>query len=439
MVRPALQVRSGVGKGVLTLSGDLLARIASAAGTPVYVYSADAIRSQHAALTDALGPVPHRIHYSVKANSTHGILALVRSLGMGADIVSVGELARVLRAGFAAARIVFSGVGKTPAELAAAIDAGVGLINLESEAEFDTVAAIARDRGSRHVSVGIRANPDVTTDTHPYTQTGKAGMKFGVPLDQVVRLAVRIHQTPGTRLVSVGMHIGSQIVDPAPYRAGAARLGELVAQLRQAGVETLASVDVGGGLGIDYGCEPGIEAGAFASAVAPLARETGLPLLIEPGRFLVGNAGVLLTRVLYHKRSGGREFLITDAGMNDFMRPSLYRAHHEIVVIGEAPGTAETAETAESAPGSLVDVVGPNCESGDFLGLERSLPGAGPGALLAVLGAGAYGFGMSSHYNSRPRGPEVLVDGSRFAVIRVRETADDLTRGEVPAPEWIPV
>lgn len=416
-------------------------RIAAQAGTPVFVYSADAIRSQHAALTGALAAVPHRIHYSVKANSSLGVLDVVRRLGMGADIVSAGELARALRAGFAPEHMVFSGVGKTPAELATAVDARIGLINLESEAEFATLAAIARDRGRRDVAVGIRVNPDVTTDTHPYTQTGKAGMKFGVPLDQVIPLAQRVKESAQARLVSVGMHIGSQITDSAPYRSGAEKLSGLVAQLRRAGIGSLVSVDVGGGLGIEYGCEPGLEAAAFANAVAPLAQQTGLLLLIEPGRFLVGNAGVLLTRVLYQKRSGGREFVVTDAGMNDFMRPSLYRAYHEIQVVAEAPlDFARPRSTPlagrEGGAEGLVDIVGPNCESGDYLGLERALPGAVPGALLAVLGAGAYGFGMSSHYNSRPRAAEVLVDGRRFAVIRARETVDDLTRGETATPEW---
>lgn len=397
-------------------------------GTPVYVYDADAIRRQYAALSAALSGVPHRIHYSVKANANLAVLSLLRGLGAGADIVSAGELARVLAAGFRGPDIVFSGVGKSERELAAALGAGVGLINLESEGEFEVLARLARGRAAP-VAVGIRVNPDVTTETHPYTQTGRAGMKFGVPLDLVIPLARRIVAERGVMLASVAMHIGSQIADAAPYREGAARLAELVAQLREAGIRSLASVDVGGGLGISYGCEEGLDLARFAEAVAPLAEGTGLPLLVEPGRFLVGNAGYLLTRVLYRKRSGGRQFVVTDAGMNDLLRPSLYQAYHEIRVL-------DGTDTASPANPTVVDVVGPNCESGDFLALDRSLPATRPGSLLAVLGAGAYGFGMSFQYNSRPRAPEVLVDGGRFAVVRERETVDDLMRGERPDPEW---
>lgn len=406
----------------------LLIHVAAAVGTPVYVYDAEKIRSQYASLRAALAGVPHRLHYSVKANANLAVLGLLRGLGSGADIVSGGELARALKAGFQGRDLVFSGVGKTQQELRAALDAGVGLINLESHGEFEVLQRLAGGRAAP-VPVGIRINPDVTTETHPYTQTGRAGMKFGVPLDQVVPLARCVAAERDLVLTSVGMHIGSQIGDAAPYRAGAERLADVVAELRAAGINTLTSVDVGGGLAIDYGRGEGLDPSEFAAAVAPLARATGLPLLIEPGRFLVGNAGYLLTRVLYHKRSGGREFLITDAGMNDLLRPSLYQAYHEIVVLAvEAEGS--------SAPSALVDIVGPNCESGDFLALDRCLDGARPGALLAVLGAGAYGFGMSFQYNSRPRAAEVLVDGRRYAVIREREGTDDLMRGETAAPVW---
>lgn len=407
----------------------LLIRVAAQVGTPVYVYDAEKIRGQYAALRDALAGVPHRVHYSVKANANLAVLHLLRGLGAGADIVSGGELARVLRAGFQGPDLVFSGVGKSERELEAALEAGVGLINLESQGEFEVLRRLARGRAAA-VPVGIRINPDVTTETpHPYTQTGRAGMKFGVPLDQVVPLARCVAAERELKLVSVGMHIGSQIVDGKPYQAGAERLARVVAELRESGIN-LTSVDVGGGLGISYGRGGGMDPAVFAAAVAPLARATGLPLLIEPGRFLVGDAGYLLTRVLYHKRSGGREFLITDAGMNDLLRPSLYQAYHEIAVLC---GAGEAGGAAEGAP---VDVVGPNCESGDFLALDRRLDGAGPGALLAVLGAGAYGFGMSFQYNSRPRAAEVLVDGRRFAVVREREGTDDLMRGETATPVW---
>lgn len=420
-----------MGQGLLSLSPTLLARVAAGVGTPVYVYDAEHVRRQFRLLQAALGTLPHRIHYSVKANANLAVLSLVRHLGAAADIVSGGELARALRAGFAPADIVFSGVGKSEPELEAALDAGVGLINLESAGELAIVRRLARGRGSP-VAVGIRVNPDVAAETpHPYTQTGRSGMKFGVPIDQVLPLARNVAAEHDVVLRSVGMHIGSQIAAAEPYAAGAARLAELVAQLRESGMATLTSVDVGGGLAIPYGGEPGLDPAAFVAAITPLARRTGLPLLIEPGRFLVGNAGCLLTRVLYRKRSGSREFAVTDAGMNDLMRPSLYHAWHDIVVV-EAAG-----EAREAGGVGVVDVVGPNCESGDFLGVDRDLPGAGPGALLAVLGAGAYGFGMSSHYNSRPRAAEVLVDDERFAVVRRREVAEDLMRGETTTLDWM--
>jgi diaminopimelate decarboxylase len=275
--------------------------------------------------------------------------------------------------------------------------------------------------------VGIRVNPDVTATTHPYTQTGGKGMKFGVPLDEAVAVARGIRDTPGLVLAGVGMHIGSQIGSPDPYAAGAAKLATLVGEIRAAGIDTLAGIDVGGGLGIAYtSAEQALDPFAFARALVPLHQRTGLPLLIEPGRFFVGNAGVLLTRVLYRKTSGGRTILVADAAMSDLLRPSLYRAHHPVWAPGHAPGTPE----------EVVDLVGPVCESGDFLALDRTLPRVEPGAVLAVGGAGAYGFTMSSQYNSRPRAAEVLTDGGRWAVTRTRETVDDLMRGETADPVW---
>lgn len=403
----------------------VLSRIAARVGTPVYVYDVAAVRARYAALDGALAGIPHHIHYSVKANSNLGLLSVLRALGMGADIVSGGELARVLRAGFAPRDVIFSGAGKTRGEIEAALAAGVGLINLESAGELDLIAWVARERGLT-ASVGIRVNPDVTANTHPYTQTGERGMKFGIPLDEVVGVAKAVLKERALTLRCVGMHIGSQIADPSPYSQGARKLKALVGELRSAGVDTLEFVDVGGGLGISYSGEPALAPEAFAAAVGPLASATGLTLLTEPGRFLVGNAGQLLTRVLYHKHTGGREIVVVDAGMNDLLRPALYGAHHEIRVV----------EPVSGGPEGQVDIVGPLCESGDFLGLKRTLKGAAPGALLAVEGAGAYGFSMSSHYNSRPRAAEVLMDGDRFAVTRVRETIEDLMRGETATAEW---
>ena len=415
-----------MGESLLTDRPALLREIAREVGTPAYVYDAAAIRRHFRALDAALQHVPHRIYYSVKANGNLAVLGLMRSLGAGADIVSVGELARALRAGFDPGEVVFSGVGKTVAELERALDAGVGVINVESGAELELLEGIARGRPAP-ARVGIRVNPDVPTATHPYTQTGGKDRKFGVPFGEVTALVRWILDHPSLQLVGVGMHIGSQIADAGPYRAGAERLAELVAELRAQGVTTLQHVDVGGGIGIRYINEDALSAEAFAAAVAPLAEVTGLPLAVEPGRFVTGNAGILLARCLYRKQAGEKDFAIVDAGMNDLLRPSLYGAGHDVRVVPEAEDREPAAEPDPDRP---VDVVGPVCESGDFLALARELPGAVPGALLAVLGAGAYGFTMSSTYNSRPRAAEVMVDGERWSVIRERESVEDLMRGE---------
>jgi diaminopimelate decarboxylase len=410
------------------MNDGLLAAVAASTGTPAYVYDAAAIRGRYAELETALrARMTCHIHYSMKANSSRAVLRLIRSLGAGVDIVSGGELGRALAAGFAPGQIVFSGVGKTPAEIAAALRAGVGLINVESSAEVEVIGCVAQQVGA-HARVGIRVNPDVTADTHPYTQTGEKGVKFGVPIDEVREVAERVHALPRLTLASIGMHVGSQIVSGAPYRAGVAKLEALVRELRAAGITSLTTADVGGGLGIAY--TPGdaaLDAVAFAEAVAPLHRATGLDVLVEPGRYLVGNAGILLTRVLYRKHSGGRTIVIVDAGMNDLMRPSLYQAVHPIHVVGLEEDTVLEA----------ADVVGPICETGDFLALGRRLPPVEPGSLLAVGGAGAYGFTMSSQYNSRPRPCEVMVDGDRWGVIRERESPDDLVRGEHDTPRWL--
>jgi len=420
--------RGNLGQGVLTVDRALLTRIADTVATPTYVYDAGTIRSQWNELTAALRRFPHEIYYSVKANSNRAVLRILRDLGAGADIVSGGELVRVLDAGFAPGRIVFSGVGKRRAELEQAVDAKVGLINLESFGEFEVLRDVIQ-RSESAVQVGIRVNPDVTTDTHPYTQTGEGGMKFGVPLDRVGELATMISRTPNVTLTCIGMHIGSQVADPSSYREAAWRLSTVVQTLRGDGVNSLTAVDVGGGLAVQYTDEPALDPIAFARAIGPLHEETGLRILVEPGRFLVGNAGVLLVRILYRKVSGGRTFLIVDGGMNDFARPSYYGARHDIVVID--PGA-----NPESLNGDC-DVVGPVCETGDFLGLSASITDVGVEGVLAVCGAGAYGFVMSSNYNSRTRAAEVVVDGGRFAVVREREDWEDLWRREVAEPQWI--
>ena len=425
LVRQDGDERGRVGQGVLSVEGLELRALAEAVGTPVYVYSTAHVRAQYAALDAALAPVPHRIHYSVKANGNLAILALLKSLGAGVDIVSSGELFRARAVGFAGSDVVFSGVGKTREEMRAALAAGVGLLNVESEEELDTLAEVARAEG-RTAPIGIRVNPEVTVDTHPYTATGSKGKKFGVPHDEVEALALRAARTQGLRLRGIAMHVGSQIVDVAPFAAGLERLLDIVRRLRAGGVTTLEVLDIGGGLGIRYReSDRPLDVAAYAAAVVPQVRSSGLFLAVEPGRFLVGNAGVLLTRVLYRKKSGGRLIAVIDAGMTDLIRPSHYQAWHEIVVDG-----------AEGRPHVCTDVVGPICESGDFFALDRDLPALEQGDLLVVRGTGAYGFVMTSTYNARPRPPEVLVDGDRFAVVRDRELPDAMLAGEHAAPEW---
>jgi len=425
VVREAQRRRGVVGAGVLGFDPALLRGIAERVGTPVYVYSANLIRAQYHALSDALQAVPHRICYSVKANGNIGVLKVLKQLGAGADIVSVGELRRALAAGFDAASIVFSGVGKTTPELEEALRTGVGFLNIESPAELDVVIATARQLKKR-ASLGIRVNPDVATETHPYTKTGEKTAKFGVPYDEVVPVAQRIAAEPLFVLRGLAMHIGSQITNVEPYRRGTIKLLELVTVLRACGITTIEAIDVGGGLGVRYHNERAPSPKAFADAVAPPIRQAGLALLCEPGRYLVANAGVLLTRVLYRKHAGGKDFVVVDAGMTDFVRPSHYNAHHEIVPLKDGRGVG--------GPEEKVNIVGPICESGDFLALDRRLPPVEPGEYLAVLGTGAYGFVMSSTYNQRPRPPEALVEGDRYYVARQRETLDDLLRGEILEP-----
>jgi diaminopimelate decarboxylase len=398
----------------LYLGGVALTTIAEQVGTPVYVYNAEAIRERYRSLDTALAGVPHRICYAVKANSTLAVLRILRDLGAGADIVSAGEMSRALAAGFAPERIVFSGVGKAAAELRQAVRARLGHLNVESVEELHRLGAIAEEERI-DVAVGIRVNPDVTTDTHPYISTGKSGIKFGVPVDQVMGAAAFIAGHPRLRLTTLAMHLGSQLSDTEPFRQGIGHLLELAERLRATGAHAIRVVDIGGGMGIRYADELPMDPATFAEAVVPLLAPTGYTAYLEPGRFLVGSAGVLLTEVLYRKHSGGKEFVVVDAGMNDLVRPSHYQAYHEIVEL-----------EASERPTVRVDVVGPVCETGDFLALGRTLPDVAAGERLAVLGAGAYGFVMASNYNSRPRPAEVVVDGERWWVARPRETVEGL-------------
>ncbi|MEO8633955.1 MAG: diaminopimelate decarboxylase [Gemmatimonadales bacterium] len=424
--RSALFADAGLERRELSLyfGGVRLTEIARAVGTPAYVYNAGVIRAQYRRLDEALAAVPHRICFAVKANSNLAVLRVFRDLGAGADIVSGGEMQRALAAGYPADRIVFSGVGKSPAELEAALAAGVGHIHLESADELEKLGAIANRTGGS-VAVGIRVNPDVTADTHPYIATGQGGIKFGVPFDQVLDLAQAVHRHGRLRLDSIAMHLGSQILDPSPYAQGVTKLSGLVQRIRDAGIDTLKNLDIGGGLGIRYKDEIPLDPIRFVETILPIAKATGLTVVMEPGRFLVGSAGLMLTTTLSRKHSGGKELVLVDAGMNDLVRPSHYMAYHDIVEL-EAAGRAEAA----------VDVVGPVCETGDFLARDRMLPGLAPGEALAVLGAGAYGFVMASTYNGRPRPAEVLVDGDRWAVVRRRETVESLFAGETAEPKW---
>jgi diaminopimelate decarboxylase len=420
---PVLQ-DAGLETGVLGLrmSGVPLASIADAVGTPTYVYSADVIRRRYQALDEALAALPHRICFAVKANSTLAVLGVLRGCGAGADLVSGGELKRALAAGFPREHIVFSGVGKSRAELRQAVAARIGHVNVESLEELAALAEVAAEAGEE-VRVGIRVNPDVTAETHPYISTGQGGIKFGVPVDQVLPAVTLIKKHHRLKLTTLAMHIGSQITAPEPYAQGVARLLQLVAEVRAAGIRDLEAVDIGGGIGIRYGDEPGMDLGRFAGAVTTALRPLGLTVYLEPGRYLVGPAGVLLTEVLYRKHSGGKDFVIVDAAMNDLLRPSLYRAWHGIVEL-----------QPRGRPVRPVDVVGPICETGDFLALGRPLPGVEPGERLAILGAGAYGFVMSSNYNTRGRAAEVLISEGNWAVVRPREQVDELFKTEAVDP-----
>ncbi|HEU4749001.1 MAG TPA: diaminopimelate decarboxylase [Gemmatimonadaceae bacterium] len=408
----------------LRCEGVRLAVIAAEVGTPAYVYSSAAVREQYATLRDAVGGIDARLHYSVKANSSIALLGLLRELGAGLDIVSGGELFRALKAGFSGGDIVFSGVGKTEREMEEALRAEVLLFNVESEEELRVLDQVAESLGLE-ARVALRVNPEVLVDTpHPYTRTGEKGMKFGIPFDEALSVGKIAAALPNVRLLGLDMHVGSQISQFAPYEVGLQRLLHLRREIERETSVKLEYLDIGGGLAVTYDAERTVDVAHFGEVISALVGGSGLRIILEPGRFLVGNAGVLLTRVLYRKRSGGKEFIITDAGMTDLLRPSHYNAFHRIEAVNPTGRT------------TVADVVGPVCESGDFLALDRQIDDAQPGHLLAVKSTGAYGFVMASNYNSRPRPVEVLVDGDRFGVITRRETYDDLVRNEHFQPEW---
>jgi len=396
-----------------------LAKLAAEVGTPCYVYSSAGILGRYQAYDRAFGAAPHLVCYAVKANSNLSLLRLLAEHGAGFDIVSGGELFRVLRAGGDPGKVVFSGVGKTAAEIEYALGQGIGCFNCESETELALIDAVASRMG-KLATVALRVNPDVDAATHPYISTGLKDHKFGIDIEEAGHVYSRARGLKHLRLEGVSCHIGSQLLDTAPMLEAVGKVIALIERLRADGIP-IRHLDAGGGLGVPY--KPENEMPSIANYVAELAHlaaSHNLETRIEPGRSIVGSAGLLLTRVLYRKKTERKEFIVVDAGMNDLMRPALYQAHHEIVPLRKlAPLGTVTA-----------DIVGPVCESGDFLARGRAIQNVLPGDLLAVCTAGAYGFVLASNYNSRPRPAEVMIEGSSWRTVRKRETLEDLVRGE---------
>ena len=403
-----------------------LAAIADAVGTPVYVYSTAAIVANYRAYASAFKDLPVSIFYAVKANSNIAVIATLAREGAGADVVSAGELDRALAAGVPAGRIVFSGVGKTASELARALDAGVYQINVESEAELEALSAIASAKGVT-APVAFRLNPDVDARTHAKITTGKSENKFGIAWDQAPQVFARARELPGIDAHGIAVHIGSQLLDVAPYREAYTKLAALAADLRQAG-HVISRLDLGGGLGVAYQEDATApDPAVLAAVVRDLAGRFDARLMLEPGRSLIGSAGVLLTRVVYVKKGASRTFVIVDAAMNDLLRPALYDAYHSIKPVLKPKAGSAVAE---------VDVVGPVCETGDTFAVRRPIAPLAEGDLVAIGTAGAYGAAMASTYNARPLVPEVLVDGDRFAVVRDRVNVKQMMDWE-HMPDWL--
>ena len=412
--------------GALFCEDVALSAIAAQVGTPCYVYSHATLERHFTVFDQAFSAVPHLVCYSVKASSNIALLRLFANLGGGFDIVSGGELRRALHAGADPRRIVFSGVGKRDDEIGAALDAGILCLNVESEEELVVTSAIAEARRCK-APVAIRINPDVDPETHPYISTGLRTSKFGVPIGRARDVYALARSLPGIDVVGLDCHIGSQLTQTEPFVASLRRLLSLIEDLRSDGT-AIRHLDLGGGLGIAYDQETPPHPVDYARAIMDEVGGHDLTLVFEPGRVIVGNAGALLTRVLFTKSNEAKDFVIVDAGMNDALRPALYGAWHAILPVDE-PVTPALGR---------VDVVGPVCESGDFLARDRELPPARRGDLLAVMSSGAYGFSMSSNYNSRTRPAEVLVRGGEVHVIRRREALEDLTRGEEIPPFLAP-
>jgi diaminopimelate decarboxylase len=404
--------------GALYLDGVALAEIAARAGTPCYVYSSEAVLRNYRAYDEAFGDVPHSVCYAVKANGNLSLLRLLAEAGAGFDIVSGGELYRVQKAGGDPSKIVFSGAGKTAAEIDQALAAGIFVFNCESEPELALIDSLAHRRGLK-ARVAVRVNPDVDAATHAYISTGRLAHKFGIDIADAEAVYERARACGNLLLEGVSCHIGSQLKDPAPVMEAVDRVLALIGRLRARGFD-IRHVDLGGGLAIAYKADDVIPPiCAFVSQLRERVAGNGLHVFVEPGRSIVGNAGVLLTRVLYRKRTGDKEFVIADAAMNDLIRPALYGAHHDVLPVRQT-----------ARPTMKADLVGPVCETGDFLAKDREMPEALPGDILAVCSAGAYGFAQASNYNARPRAAEVMVDGSSWRVVRKRESFEDLVAGE---------
>ena len=395
-----------------------IARIVEAVGTPAYIYSHATLTRHFRILDEAFTAVPHLICYALKANANLAVLKLFADLGGGMDVVSGGELYRALRVGVGPERIVYAGVGKTRAEIASALKSDILMFNVESEQELRAIDAVAGDLG-RRARVALRVNPDVDPKTHPYIATGLKQSKFGIDIHRALEEYAIASRMSAIDVVGIHQHIGSQITSIQPFVDSLTRTAGLVRQLREQGT-SIRYLDIGGGLGITYRDETPPLPGEFARALIDVIKDLDVTVVLEPGRVLVGNAGILVTRVLYTKQTPAKHFMIVDAGMNDLARPSLYGSYHAIWRISRVPGREEIT----------ADVVGPICESGDFLAKERLLPRFEAGELMAIMSAGAYGHTMSSNYNARPRAPEVMVQGDRFFVVRERETYADLIRGE---------
>ena len=403
-----------------------IAALADAVGTPFYCYSTATLERHYRVFADAFADVPSLVCYAVKANSNQGVIATLARLGAGADVVSAGELKRVLAAGIPPEKIMFSGIGKTAAELAAAVETGILCVNVESEPELDLLSQIASGRG-RSVAISIRVNPDVDAKTHAKIATGKSENKFGIPISRAREVYRHAAGLPGLKVAGVDMHIGSQITDLSPFADAFALLSDFVRELRADG-HTISHVDLGGGLGIPYreGDDVPPDPAAYAKVVKEATRGLGCKLIFEPGRLIVGNAGILVTRVIYVKRGEAKTFVIVDAAMNDLIRPTLYEAHHDIIPVRPVPGD----------PWIRADVVGPVCETGDYLAINRDLPEPKAGDLLAVMTAGAYGAVQAGTYNTRALIPEVLVNGDAWSLVRPRLEADALIALD-RMPPWL--